>query len=496
MKEQVSLSIFKAAVLPMLKKEFAGEDAEHVQRDIQKAIEDRYDIVKVEADGKTKSVDFVVQVEAKPAGQSEAEFKKRVDTEVERRIAEKKAPGKVKRPDKVEDATDGGEAKSFKIPAECKRHGNPKHFAAEKVNGYDADERAYRLGMWGLAVRGSAAAQQWCADHAIGLNEKAFSDQILSKLHQENVNSTGGFLVPEEFGQDLIVLREKYGVARRLLLMVPMSSDTRTDPRQTGGLTAAFVGEGTAGTESTTNWDNVRLTAKDVMVLTRMSKQVDADAIINFGDKLAYECGYATSLLEDQCAFAGTGASAYGGIVGFAQRLININGVDDGGGIVLAAGNLFSEFTLADFNKVVGRLPQYADTDNAAWVAHRSFYYGTMQRLELAAGGVTANEVRTGNRRPRPLFLGYPVEFSQVMPSADANSQVACTFGDHALAASFGDRQQTMITFSEHATVGGQSVFERNQVALRCVERIDINVHDVGSDTVAGPVVGLMSAAS
>jgi len=385
----------------------------------------------------------------------------------------------------------GSSDKKFIIPVTVKRVGALKNFTRPDVGGLNPEERAYRFGMWGLAAMGNDKAKAFCAEHGIGLNF------IESKTaHAEGVNSLGGFLVPEEFGRDLIDLRERFGVARRILRVVPMISDTRTDPRRVSGLTPYFVAENAAGTESNKTWDQVRLTAKDLMVLSRMSNQLSADAVINIGDDLAGEIAYAFSLKEDQCAFLGDGSATYGGIVGFSSKLTTINGVDDGGGIVLASGNLFSEFTLADFNRVVGRIPQYADTANAVWTAHRSFYYGTMQRLELAAGGVTAMEVAQGDRRPRPLFLGYPVEFVQVMPSADVNSQIAATFGDHALAASFGDRQQDSIAFSDSATIGGESVFERNQIAIRGTERFDINVHDVGTATEAGPVVGLMSAAS
>jgi HK97 family phage major capsid protein len=89
------------------------------------------------------------------------------------------------------------------------------------------------------------------------------------------------------------------------------------------------------------------------------------------------------------------------------------------------------------------------------------------------------------------MFLGFPVEFSQVMPTATAATTVFALLGDFSLAASFGDRQQNIISFSEHASVGGQSVFERNEVAVRAVERFDINVHDVGDGTTPGPVVAV-----
>jgi HK97 family phage major capsid protein len=100
-------------------------------------------------------------------------------------------------------------------------------------------------------------------------------------------------------------------------------------------------------------------------------------------------------------------------------------------------------------------------------------------------------EISAGDRRPRPLFLGYPVNFSQVFPSATATATIPIILGDLALAAMFGDRQQEGIAFSNTAVVGGESTFERNQIAIRGTERFDIVTHDVGTSSVVGPVVAL-----
>ncbi len=372
--------------------------------------------------------------------------------------------------------------KAFAIPAGVRFSGSLKGFLPREVNGFTPEQRAYRFAKWAMAAMGNSAAKAFCDEHNIGV-----------KIHTEGSNGAGGYLVPDEFGTDMVALMEKYGVARQTFKIRQMTSDTRSDPRRVSGLTAHFASEAGAGTESTKGWDRVNLVAKKLMVLSRISSELNEDSAINIGDDLMQEIALAFTLKEDQCGFRGDGSPTYGGITGIAPKLIAVNGVDDGGGLVLASGNAFSEFVLGDFNKVVGRLPQYADGPNTKWIAHRTFYYGTMQRLELASGGVTAFEVREGNRIPK--FLGYDVLISQVMPSADANSQVACTLGDHAQAASFGDRRQTTISFSTDATVGGESVFERDEIAVKGTERIDINVHDVGSATVAGPVVGLISAA-
>ena len=92
--------------------------------------------------------------------------------------------------------------------------------------------------------------------------------------------------------------------------------------------------------------------------------------------------------------------------------------------------------------------------------------------------------------------MGYRVEFSQVMPKAEGNSQVCALLGDLSKAATLGSRRDTQIAFSEH------SRFANDQIEIRGTERFDINVHDVGdyNATAAsqnpGPVVGLITAAS
>ena len=76
----------------------------------------------------------------------------------------------------------------------------------------------------------------------------------------------------------------------------------------------------------------------------------------------------------------------------------------------------------------------------------------------------------------------------------DRQDAPTALFGDLTLAASFGDRRQTTIQISEHATVGGGSVFEQDELAVRGTERFDINVHDTGitgASGESGPIVGL-----
>lgn len=373
-------------------------------------------------------------------------------------------------------------------------YGSLKNFHGVR-NGMQPEERAFRLGMWALAVASIQMPHRYKFKKAV----KFFEDHI-QVVHGEGDGDTSGahVLVPGEFSSDLIDLKEARGVVRRLFRREPMISDTKTIPRRTSGLTAYAVGENQAGTESDMGLDDILLVARDWMVITRMSKQLDEDSAINFGDTLAGEIAYAFADKEDQAGFNGDGTSTYHKIRGVRNRLqdVDLAGTDSAG-LVTSTGNAYSELTLTDFEAVVGKLPQYADTPNTAWVCHRAFYFNVMKRLELAAGGVTSMEISSGNgARGRHLFIGYPVEFSQVMPSTEANSQVCALLGDFQLGAAFGDRRQEAIEFSDQVTVGSQSVWERNQIAVKGTERFDIVVHEVGDASNAGAIVGLQTAAA
>jgi HK97 family phage major capsid protein len=241
------------------------------------------------------------------------------------------------------------------------------------------------------------------------------------------------------------------------------------------------------------SFDNVTLVAKKLAVIARMSNELNMDNVLGLADRLIGEIAYAFAYKEDLCAFNGDGTSTYGGIVGARTRMAELT-AGTAPGLALGSGNLWSELTLADFNKVVGSLPQYADIPGAGWICHKTFEHNVMQKLAYAAGGVLASEIIGGIRRN--TFLGYPVYTSQVFPSVEANSQIPVLFGAFGLAAMFGARGQEEIAFSTEATVGGQSMWERDQIGVRGTERFDVVVHDYGSNTAAGPIVGLQTAAS
>ena len=384
---------------------------------------------------------------------------------------------------------------AFKMPATVRRYNKLTSFVGMK-NGQQPEERAYRFGQYAMAKLAADMPGRFNFPHAQQFSRDQFGLGQPMAVHGSGAADTSGshVFVPDEFGQDLIALRELYGVARGVFKNRTMTTDTRTDPRRVSGLTAYFVGENSAGTESDAAYDQVSLTARDLMCITRMSSQLSEDSVIDFGNELANEIAIAFAQKEDEVCFNGTGISTDGGISGLRTKLATLTAATVGSGLVEATGATWASIVLADLEEVASVLPTYADVaGGASWICHKSFFWQVMVSLLNAAGGVTPADIQGGKA---PMFLGYPVHFSVAYPSATAVSSVVCTFGNYAMSGTFGDRRQETISFSDSASVGGQSMWERNQIGVKGTERFDFKCHSFGSDTVPGPVIGLETKAS
>ena len=352
----------------------------------------------------------------------------------------------------------------------------PKAWETAKVYGklknLTNKEQAFRFGTWCLGAMGHKKSADWCAANGLALRTKG---------HTEGVNSAGGFLVPDEFENELITLREQFGVFRRNARIWPMSSDTLRIPKRSSTLTAYFVGEAAAGTESQQVFDSVQLVAKKLMALTTVSSELLEDAVVNIGDDIAGEIAYSFAQKEDSCGFLGDGTSTFGGIVGLQNALTNATYQVSDGAATAPSGVLIAEIT-----KGFGKLPAWAyQRNNVKIYCHKSVFHNAFERLALTAGGVTAAEIAAGSQ---PRFFGYPVEFVQVLDaSPDADGETFAFIGDLSQGCYFGDRRSTSVAFSDSAL----NAFEQDERVVRGTERFDIVCANVGSSTESGAVIKL-----
>jgi HK97 family phage major capsid protein len=346
---------------------------------------------------------------------------------------------------------------------------------ARKSRFFQSNEDAYLSGRFiRAAIEGREADVLWCREHGV-------ASLAASTSHSSNNNAQGGLLIPTQFATTLINLKETYGVFAASAKRWPMSSDVLQIPRRSGGVTAYYVAENTDITASRATFDFVQLTARKLSAMCVYPQELADDAAIALADHLVSEMAYAFAKAEDDAGFIGDGTSTYGGITGIMSAI--------GAGSVYTAASShdsFEDLTLDDFEGAVAKLPAYA-LPRAAWYVSSAGFAASMMRLAYAAGGNTTEQIAGGVRK---TFLGYPVVISQSLNSTlgtDA-SKNKLIFGDLSLSSAYGDRQM----FSVKAD--SSRYFEADQVAVKATQRFDIVNHDMGTASVAGPVVVLKTS--
>lgn len=377
------------------------------------------------------------------------------------------------------------------------RAANRKGIGADKTKGQTVFDDADKSEAFGAWLRSSAAGPH---DYA----QKSVDQEILKKSMITTTNTLGGALVPDDFAAELISLKEVRGVARQVLGTIPMSRDTLTYPRRTAGLTVYAPGESGTITASDLSLNNVQLTANKLATLTAVSTELFNDSALSVSDLLAQEIAYAFADAEDKAFILGDQTSTYWGYLGLNgvwNNLASANGTTIGANSNLASvyrgsSATYSSLVIGDFQGVVGQLPQYAAQDNPYWLMNRAYFYNNPFRLMQALGGVTFTEGANGQRDP--MFLGFPVKFTQVgtgtgaFSGAPATAQINCAFGSFRMGAKLGEVRGSM-----SIATSDQFYFNQDLVAIRGLERVALTVHDYGnysttaSSLIPGPFIGL-----
>jgi HK97 family phage major capsid protein len=190
-----------------------------------------------------------------------------------------------------------------------------------------------------------------------------------------DVPSDGGFLIPEEFRSDLLMLALESAVIRPRATIIPMGSQTLAIPAVDdtshattvfGGIQTYWVDESTAPTETSGKFAQVKLDAKKLMAYCTAPSELPADAP-GFAAYIDQTLPKALAFEEDYRFMAGTGVGEPLGFIncpaaiqaaGASHLGANTIGVEDLAGMYarMLPSSLMNAIWLAD----IGTFPQLA----------------------------------------------------------------------------------------------------------------------------------------
>jgi HK97 family phage major capsid protein len=343
-----------------------------------------------------------------------------------------------------------------------------------KLRAFKSEEDAYKAGMWIKGyLRGDAEARRWCNDAGVE-----------ARAQGSAASTTGSAFVPDILSNQVLRLVNEDSVFASNATPVNMPSDVVLVPKRTGGATAYWVNENTAITDSDPTHSQITLTAKKVTAATRVSSELFEDSVVGIADMLATELAFTLTQAVETVAFNGNSANApsVAGIL-TANGILKNSSADYAASLVTAAGDTFDEITKANLVTMLGLMPSHS-RQGAAWIVSPYAFATCFQALDLAQGGSVGLSQGLGL-----TFMGYPVLLShQMVGAGDQTGNVMALFANLRNAAHFGVRRGLEIASSD------QVAFLSDQVVVRATMRCAISWSELGSDTVAGPVIALKGA--
>jgi len=343
-----------------------------------------------------------------------------------------------------------------------------------RLRAFERAEDAYKVGMWFKAKGGDADAKRWCQDH--GVEARALG----------GASGAGSNTVPDILSSTVIRLVDSYSAFAQNATNVAMPSDVLLFPRRTAGTTAYWVDENTAITASDPSMNQVTLTAKKVTGAVVVSSELLQDSIVSISDFIAAELGLTISNAVEAAAWSGnpSNAPAVAGLVTtYTGGLLASSAATYAASLVTAAGDTPDEVTKANLLAMMAAVPQHS-RQGAKWFCSPYFFATCMQALDLNQGGSVGLAQGMGL-----TFLGSPVVLTDRLPSgADSTGAIMALYGNMANSSYYGVRKSIEIASSDQVN------FLSDQTVIRAVARVAINHANLGSSTVAGPIIGLVGA--
>lgn len=257
-------------------------------------------------------------------------------------------------------------------------------------------------------AKSSRASNAYKEDFGRHLRGKAPIHNVLS----ESVDADGGYLVPEEFENQIIVGLDEANVIRSLAKVITTHHD-RKIPIAVGHSTATWTAENAAFTESNPTFGQKQIDAFKLTDLIRVSVELLQDAAFPLEQYIANEFARAFGIAEEQAFCVGTGVNqptgiftASGGAVGVTSASATAITVDEIISLVYALKSPYRRNAKFLMNDATVSLLRKLKDNNGAYMWQPSVQAGQPDKL-----------------------LGYDLYTSPYVPTVEAGA-FAIAFGD------------------------------------------------------------------
>lgn len=264
------------------------------------------------------------------------------------------------------------------------------------------------------------------------------------KALAEGVDADGGYLTPREFRAQLVEDLQDQPYLRNLVTVIPMNTDFLELPTLASSVKTSWGSENTSINTTTARFGTLTFAPKRLNSIMYTSRELVADSALNVVQLITRLFIEAIGREEDRVIINGSGSGQPKGIL---QE--TLSGIDNGN----------DDSTLPDnIVKLPYRLGK-AYRRNARWIVN-SLSLGSVRSRRTTAGDFI---FRDGANAGEPgILAGYPVAEQNDMPLD------SLLFGDLSYYY-LGDRERVSV----ETTTEGAGTFEKHQVAIKVVERID-----------------------
>ena len=287
----------------------------------------------------------------------------------------------------------------------------------------------------------------------------AEQDWMSIKALSEGSMADGGYLIPIEFAQEILMGLEAYGIARQYSTIHTMKTNEKRLNSLASSVVAYWTDEATDINESAPVFGEPKLTCHKLAGLTVWTSELFEDAEVGILDTLAKLFVEAFGYQEDDQWFNGNTNPFVG--------LYKVSGCQD---TTLDT----TDFTGLMYDKVLDAIASLSPGALAGatpkWFMHRTV-------LAKFRGIKDDNNmpIMVDPRGALPgTILGYEVVLSErsLAASSIAAATKFCGFGNPKPWVHFGDRKQITTKILTEATIGSVKLAQSDQEAIRLIERV------------------------